>query len=110
MAGGRRARGSGRNVGAERRDRAASCSGDANAVVVDERSERVGRRFEAPVIIATLLVVPVLVLEGTSVNEPWPTIAIVGDWIIWLVFLAEVVVLLAVTPDRRGWIRRHPLD
>lgn len=77
---------------------------------MDERSERIARRFEAPVIIATLLVVPVLILEGTEVSEPWPTIALVGDWIIWLVFLAEVVVLLAVAPNRRQWIAQHPLD
>jgi hypothetical protein len=57
-----------------------------------------------------LLVVPVLILEGTNVAEPWPTIALVGDWTIWLVFLAEVVALLAVTPNRRRWITRHPLD
>src|SRR3954452_25526896 len=79
-------------------------------LLMQERSERIARRFEAPVIIATLLVVPVLILEGTDVAEPWPTIALVGDWIIWLVFLAEVVVLLAVTPDRRRWLARHPLD
>src|SRR4051794_10056066 len=77
---------------------------------MDERSEGIARRFEAPVIIATLLVVPVLILEGTDVAEPWPTIALVGDWIIWLVFLAEVVVLLAVAPNRRRWIAQHPLD
>jgi voltage-gated potassium channel len=77
---------------------------------MDQRSERIARRFEAPVIVATLLVVPVLILEGTDVAEPWPTVALVGDWIIWLVFLAEVVVLLAVTPDRRRWIAQHPLD
>src|SRR4051812_33106815 len=79
-------------------------------LLMDERSEHIARRFEAPVIIATLLVVPVLILEGTDVPEPWPTIALVGDWIIWPVFLAEVVVLLAVTPNRRRWLARHPLD
>jgi hypothetical protein len=62
------------------------------------------------VIIATLLVIPVLNLEGTDVDEPWATIALVGDWIIWIVFLAEVLALLAVTTDRRQWLKRHPLD
>ena len=61
-------------------------------------------------IIATLLVIPVLILEGTDVDEPWATIAIVGDWIIWLVFVAEVLVLLAVTTDRRACLKGHPLD
>jgi hypothetical protein len=71
----------------------------SNTRLVDERAERITRRFEVPVIVATLLVIPVLILEGTDVDEPWPTIALIGDWIIWLVFLAEVVVLLAVTTD-----------
>ena len=82
----------------------------SNTRLVDERAEGIARRFEVPVIVATLLVIPVLILEGTDVHEPWPTIALIGDWIIWLVFFAEVVVLLAVTTDRRQWLRRHPLD
>jgi voltage-gated potassium channel len=77
---------------------------------VDARSERIARRFQPIIIVATLLVVPVLILEESDVPEPWPTIAAVGNWAIWLVFLAEVVVLLAVVPDRWRWVREHPLD
>ena len=58
-----------------------------------------------------LLVVPVLVLQRTEdIGEPWRTIADVGDWITWLVFLAEIVIMLAVVPNRRRWLLTHPLD
>jgi voltage-gated potassium channel len=30
--------------------------------------------------------------------------------VIWLVFLAEMVIMLAVVPDRWRWVRKHPLD
>lgn len=45
-----------------------------------------------------------------SCEEPWDSIADVLNWATWLVFLAELVVMLAVVPDRRAWLRRHPLD
>jgi hypothetical protein len=34
----------------------------------------------------------------------------VGDWTIWLAFLAELVVMLAIVPNRRHWLAQHPLD
>jgi voltage-gated potassium channel len=77
---------------------------------MDERSERIERRLEPVIIVATLLVVPVLILEGVEVDQPWPTIARVGDWVIWGVFLAEIVIMLAVVPNRRRWLADHPLD
>jgi voltage-gated potassium channel len=77
---------------------------------VDARSERIAKRFESWLIVATLLVVPVLILQGSDVGEPWRTIAVVGDWIIWLAFLAELVVMLAVVPSRRRWLADHPVD
>jgi voltage-gated potassium channel len=75
-----------------------------------ERHERIEKRLEPVLLVATLLILPVLILQASRVDEPWATIAAVGDWVIWLVFLAEVVIMLAVTPDRWRWIRRHPLD
>ena len=47
-------------------------------------------------IIATLLVVPVLLLQGADVDEPWRTLAVVDDWLIWSVFVAEIAIMLAV--------------
>jgi voltage-gated potassium channel len=77
---------------------------------VDARSDRIAKRFEPWLIVATLLVVPVLILQGSDVGEPWRTVAVVGDWIIWLAFLAELVVMLIVVPSRRRWLTEHPVD
>ena len=77
---------------------------------MDERSERIARRFEVPMVIAALLVIPVIVIEESPVGEPWDTLALVANWAIWLAFLTEAVVMLAVVPNRRAWLRRHPIE
>ena len=61
-------------------------------------------------LIAAVLVIPVLVLEESNVGEPWATIGTVLNWGTWLAFLAELVVMLAVVPDRRRWLREHPVE
>jgi voltage-gated potassium channel len=77
---------------------------------VNERSERIARLFEIPVLIAALLVIPAIVIEQSNAGDPWKTLAAVLNWLIWLVFLAEFVTLLAVVPNRSAWLRRHPLE
>ena len=64
------------------------------------RSEAIAARFNLPTLIAALLVVPVIVGEELGVGEPWRTVDAVANWAIWLVFAAEVVTMLAVTPSR----------
>jgi hypothetical protein len=76
----------------------------------DERSKRIERLFEWPIVIAAILVIPVIYIEQSEHGEPWSTLATVANWVIWLLFLAEVVVMLAVVPDRRRWARTHPLE
>jgi voltage-gated potassium channel len=77
---------------------------------VNERSERIARLFEIPVLIAALLVIPAIVIDQSNAGDPWKTLAAVLNWLIWLVFLAEFVILLAVVPNRSAWLRRHPLE
>jgi voltage-gated potassium channel len=77
---------------------------------VDKRHERIARRFELPVLIAALLVIPVIIIEQTEVSDSWKTVATVLNWLIWFVFLAEFVTMLAVVPARGAWLRRHPLE
>jgi voltage-gated potassium channel len=77
---------------------------------MDERSQRIERRFEWPIVIAALLVIPVIVIEQSTAGEPWTTLAAVANWLIWGLFLAEAVVMLAVVPDRWLWLRKHPLE
>lgn len=78
---------------------------------MDERSLRIQQRFEWPLIVAALLVIPALVLEDTSLGGDTGTvIGTILNWITWLAFVAEVVVMLAVVPKKLTWLRRHPLD
>jgi voltage-gated potassium channel len=67
-------------------------------------------RMTVPLTIATLLVVPVLIPQGSHVGEPLRAIAGVLDWAIWLAFVVELVTMLAVVDDRRRWLAGHPLD
>jgi voltage-gated potassium channel len=67
-------------------------------------------RLEWPVIIAALLVIPLILIEESSLGQPWDSIAVALNWGTWLVFLGEAVAMLVVVPDRWGWIRQHPLD
>jgi voltage-gated potassium channel len=77
---------------------------------LDARSERIAQRFELPMVIAALLVIPVIVIEESPLGEPWDTIAGVLNWATWLAFLTEAAVMLAVVPDRPRWLREHPIE
>jgi voltage-gated potassium channel len=77
---------------------------------MDERSRRIAKRFEAPILIAALLVIPVIVIEQTDVSHGWKTFGMILNWAIWAAFAAEVVVMLAVIPSKGRWLREHPLE
>jgi voltage-gated potassium channel len=77
---------------------------------MDERSLLWERRFEWPMVIAALLVIPLLVIEESDFGEPWDTIGVILDWGTWLAFVTEFVVMMVVTPRPSAWIRRHPID
>jgi voltage-gated potassium channel len=78
--------------------------------IVDERAERVERRLERPLLFAALLTIPAIIIEQSATREPWPTIATVLNWTIWVAFLGEIVVMLAIVPNRGRWLLRHPLE
>jgi voltage-gated potassium channel len=77
---------------------------------MDSRSERIAHRFELPLLFAALLTIPAIVIEASSDSGDAQVIASVLNWMIWLAFTTEVVVMLSVVPDRRRWARRHPLE
>lgn len=77
---------------------------------LEERRERLRRRFEIPVIIAALLVIPVVVLDGSNVGEPWKSFGTALNWGTWLVFAAEAFTLAVIARGGWRWIREHPLD
>jgi voltage-gated potassium channel len=74
------------------------------------RAQRIQDRLEWPVVVAALLTIPILIIQESDFGEPWGTVATVLNWVTWLTFFGEAVVMLAVVPDRRKWLRHHLLD
>jgi len=76
----------------------------------EARAQRVQQRLEWPVIVAAVLTIPIIVIQESHFGGPWPTVARVMSWVLWLTFLTEVVVMLAIVPDRGRWLRGHVID
>jgi voltage-gated potassium channel len=73
-------------------------------------SGRVKHRFEPVVLGATLALIPVFVIETESKSTAWKNVAFAANWLIWLVFAAELVFILAVAPQKAAALRAHWLD
>ena len=65
---------------------------------------------EPPLLVFALLTIPAIVFEYVDQGEPWDAIGVALNSSIWLAFVAEVVIMLRVVPDRGRWLRDHPLD
>jgi voltage-gated potassium channel len=77
---------------------------------MDELSTTVQRRLEVPMAIAAALTVPMVAITESHPGGALETIAGILNWVTWLAFLFELVVMLAIVPDRALWLRRNPLD
>jgi voltage-gated potassium channel len=77
---------------------------------VDTRSRRIAQRLEVPLLVAAILTLPTTIVEESHVGEPWSQLATGVNWAIWLMFFAELVIMLAVVPSRSGWLRDHLLE
>jgi voltage-gated potassium channel len=82
----------------------------SNASPMDADWQEVERRIEVPLLGFALLTIPAIALDSPDVGEPWQAIGVALNWSIWLAFVAEVVIMLRVVPDRGRWLRDHPLD
>ena len=74
---------------------------------------RVGART-APVqlliLVATLAMIPVLIIERDATSDSWRMFAQVANWLIWALFAAEFGLVLAVAQRKRAALRAHWLD
>jgi voltage-gated potassium channel len=77
---------------------------------MNERSLRIAHRFELPMLVAALLVIPVIAVEQSNAGEPWRSIAGALNWAVWVAFAIELIVMLVVVPDKWRWLRSHPLE
>ncbi len=77
---------------------------------LNARAQNVRDRFEVPVLVAALLVVPVIFIEERATSSALLSLASWTNWLIWAVFAAEFLVVLALA-DRRGlYVRKAWLD
>jgi voltage-gated potassium channel len=74
------------------------------------KEERWEKRFELPVMIAAILVIPVIVIEQANPSHSWRVLGATLNWAIWIVFAAEAVTLLAISRNHLAWVREHPLE
>ena len=75
-----------------------------------EPDGRVRHSFEPLVIAATLALIPVLIIESDVKSEGWQTFADVANWVIWAIFMIELVFILVVAPRKAAALRAHWLD
>jgi hypothetical protein len=59
-----------------------------------DESGRVHHPYESWVLGATLAMIPVLIIERDAKSHTWKDVAWAANWVIWLVFAAELVLRL----------------
>lgn len=57
-----------------------------------------------------LLVIPCVLLDASSIGEPWHTVGAVLNWVTWGAFAIELAVMLAVAPNRAQYLRQNPVE
>lgn len=63
---------------------------------------RLERGLEISITLAALATIPLVVAEERSIE---PRITAIGNWIVWCVFLAEYLILMALASDRLKYAR-----
>jgi voltage-gated potassium channel len=77
---------------------------------MDERSARIAKRLEPWLLLAAILTIPTTIVEESHLGHSWEQIATALNWAIWLLFVAEVLIMLAVVPSKGHWLRHHLLE
>lgn len=74
-----------------------------------DESGRVTTPLEPVVLIATLALIPVLILEADTSGR-WQQVAVVANWLIWGVFAVEFALILLAATRKKAALRAHWLD
>ncbi len=74
------------------------------------RALKAERMLTTPLLIAAALTLPSVALSETHVGGTLGTIATVLNWGTWLIFALELVVMLIVVPDRKLYLKHHPVE
>jgi voltage-gated potassium channel len=73
-------------------------------------SGRVTHRFEWVILVATLAIIPVMVIELEASSSAAREVAFVANWLIWSIFIAELAFILTVAPRKTAALKAHWLD
>lgn len=74
------------------------------------RAIKAERIMNTPLMIAAALTLPSVALSEAHVGGALEVIAQILNWGIWIAFAIEFVVMLALVPDRRKYLRHHPVE
>jgi len=78
--------------------------------VAGPRAIKAERLLNAPLMIAAALTLPSVALSETHVGGTLETIATFLNWGIWIVFALELVIMLVLVPDRKLYLKHHPVE
>ena len=78
--------------------------------VLGPRARRAQEVMNGPLMIAAALTLPSVILSETDSTGALSDIATVLNWGTWLVFAFNLVLMLVLVPDRRKYLRHHPID
>ena len=72
-----------------------------------ERAEYLESVLDGPVVIACLVALVAVVLQLLAPDGPLHTLGLVLSWAVWVVLLADAVVMATVHPAPLRWARGH---
>jgi voltage-gated potassium channel len=78
--------------------------------VVGPRAIRAEQLMKWPLMVAAALTLPAVILGETREAGALSDIAQILNWGTWLAFAVELVIMLILVPDRRKYIRHHPVE
>ena len=70
------------------------------------RAAAVNRRLEVPVLVSALAVLPMFFIELVATEGWLPVVAVAINWLIWVVFTIEFVLLFSLTERRPAYLRK----
>ena len=68
------------------------------------------KRLKVPIVVAATAVLPLVALGLSQPTGAWHTVETIGHWAVWLTFVVEVAIMLAVVDDRLAWMSGHRLE
>jgi len=71
----------------------------------NNRAKRWGRRFEGPMVLAAIWILIDWYLQSKGISNQYTSFA--SDWLIWLLFLSELMAMLWLVNDRMRYLKQN---